>query len=270
MDKYFEIFKKIKDTYTDKIFECPLYYKKSASLYDAIAVAYNDYPVFLRQAVISRGPILELCCGSGRLTLPLLKAGYKITAVDLSEDMLDNMKTIIDGKKRYERVKDNLTIINADMLNLDLKERFNLIIIGATSIRLMEKDFTEFFNDMYELLNDGGALFFNFENIPICTDQNQKIEPLTMGDLQDETENLNLLVMQRKISYAEKRAFVNFISMSTNPNEKVLLSYTNYRIFGIEDIERAAKESLFGKCEIIKEPIDTANEYFCRLIKKYK
>lgn len=269
MKKYFEIFERIKNTYPDKIFECPLYYKKSASLYDAIAVAYNDYPVFLRQAVISNGPILELCCGSGRLTLPLLKAGYKITAVDLSEDMLANMKRTIDGKKRYARVKDNLKIVNTDMLNLGSKEKFNLIIIGATSIRLMEKDFTEFFNDMYELLNDGGVLFFNFENIPICTDQAQKIEPLNMGDLQDETENLNLLAMQRKISYAEKRAFVNFISMSTNPEEKVLLSYTDYRIFGIEDIEKAAKESLFGECEIIKESTNTLNEYFCRLIKKY-
>lgn len=267
MKKYFEIFERIKNTYPNKIFECPLYYKKAAKVYDEIAVAYNDYPFFFRQAVISNGPILELCCGSGRLTLSLLKAGYKITAVDLSEDMLANMKIAVESK-RYSRVKDNLTIINGDMLNLNLNENYNLIIIGATSIRLMEKDFTEFFNDMYALLNDGGVFLFNFEDLPLCMEKDEVIEPLTMGDLQDETDNLNILAMQRKISYTDKRAYVNFMSMSTNPDEKVILSYTDYRIFGIEDIKKAAKESLFKECEIIKESTSSVNEYFCRLTKK--
>ncbi|SET37592.1 class I SAM-dependent DNA methyltransferase [[Clostridium] polysaccharolyticum] len=268
MKKYFQIFERISNTYPDKIFECPLYYKKAADLYDAIAVNYNDYPMFLRQAMLTNGPILELCCGSGRLTLPLLKTGFKITAVDLSEDMLGNMKRTIESKKKYARLKDNLTIVNEDMLNLNLNEKYNLIMIGATSIRLMEKDFAEFFNDMYELLNEGGVFLFNFENIPVCTDQEEKLEPLSMGDLQDDTDNMNLIAMQRLIRYTEKRAFVNFISMSTDPEKKVLLSYTDYRIFGIEDIKKAAKESLFGECEIIKESTYETDEYFCRLIKK--
>lgn len=267
MKKYFEIFERIRKIYPDKIFECPLYYKKTAKIYDKIAADYDDYPIFLRQAVVSDGPILELCCGSGRLTLPLLKAGYKITAVDLSEDMLANMKIAVDSR-RYSKVKDNLTMINCDMLKLNLNETYKLIIIGATSIRLMEKDFIEFFNDMYALLDDGGVFLFNFEDIPLCLEKNEVIEPLTMGDLQDETDNLNLIAIQRKINYTDKRAYVNLMSMSTNPDEKVILSYTDYRIFGVEDIKKAAEESLFKECEIIKESTGAVNEYFCRLTKK--
>lgn len=266
MEKYFEIFDQIRNEYPDKIIEHPLYYKEAAALYDKIAVSYDDYQMFLQQALIFNGPILELCCGSGRITLPLLKAGFKITAVDLSEDMLANMKNTISDSKRYIKVKDNISIVKGDMIKLDLKETYNLIIIGATSIRLMEKNFTEFFNDMYKLLNEGGCFYFNFEDLPIRNNKKEKVEPLSMGALKDNTNDLNLLVLQRKINYADNRAFVNFISISTGTGKKLLLSHTDYRIFGVDDIMNAARESLFGECEII--PVANTNTYFCRLIKK--
>ena len=36
--------------------------------------------------------ILELCCGTGRLTIPIAKKGYHITGVDISHSMLDRAK----------------------------------------------------------------------------------------------------------------------------------------------------------------------------------
>ncbi|MEM7168985.1 MAG: class I SAM-dependent methyltransferase [Pseudomonadota bacterium] len=38
------------------------------------------------------GPILEVACGTGRITLPLAQAGFEITAIDLSEGMLSVAK----------------------------------------------------------------------------------------------------------------------------------------------------------------------------------
>lgn len=265
MEKYFGIFERIKNIYPDKIIEYPLYYKEAATLYDRIAVCYDDYPMFLKQGLLFNGPILELCCGSGRITLPLLKAGFRITAVDLSEDMLSNMRKTLDSNKRYSKVRDNLSIVNGDMTKLCLKDKYNLIIIGATSIRLMEEDFTLFFNHMYEFLNEGGCLFFNFEDLPILLDKQEQIEEMSAGDLLDKTNDLTILLLQRKINYYEKRAIVNFISMSSNTDKKVLLSHTNYRIFGVDDIVNAAEKSLFGACEII--PVANTNNYFCKLIK---
>lgn len=266
MKKYYGIFERIKSHYPESINEHPFYYKEGADLYDQISVEYDDYPMFLQQAVILGGPVLELCCGSGRITLPLVKAGFKITAVDLSEDMLSNLRLQLGKSKRYERFKHNVSLVCQDMTELDLKETYNLIIIGATSIRLMENDFAVFFNQMYELLISGGCLFFNFENLPIQKNKNEIENPIGIIDFENKNGKLSLVCLQRFINYPEKRATVNFIKVVPGVEEKILLSQTDYRIFGVEDIVNAAKNSTFGTCEII--PVLNSDNYFCKMIKK--
>jgi SAM-dependent methyltransferase len=48
----------------------------------------EDIPFFLRQAERHGDPLLELACGTGRLTLPLAEAGFAITGLDLTPEML--------------------------------------------------------------------------------------------------------------------------------------------------------------------------------------
>ncbi len=37
-------------------------------------------------------PILELACGTGRLTIPFAKQGFKVTALDICKPMLEHAK----------------------------------------------------------------------------------------------------------------------------------------------------------------------------------
>ena len=67
--------------------------------------------------------ILEIGCGSGRLTVPLLEEGYEVTGLDFSKEMLKKCKSKIDKI-------DNFTPIQADMRNYDLKKQFDLILFG--------------------------------------------------------------------------------------------------------------------------------------------
>jgi ubiquinone/menaquinone biosynthesis C-methylase UbiE len=48
----------------------------------------EDIAFWIRQARKYGGPILELACGIGRITLPLAKEGFKITGLDIAESML--------------------------------------------------------------------------------------------------------------------------------------------------------------------------------------
>lgn len=64
-------------------------YDSIAEIYDLYAAADYDVPFFLSEIRGVEGPILELMAGTGRLSLPLIEAGVRLTCVDSSQGMLD-------------------------------------------------------------------------------------------------------------------------------------------------------------------------------------
>ncbi len=84
--------------------------------------------------------ILELACGSGRVTLPLLEAGFNVTGLDLSEKMLEIAREKADQLPPEQRQK--ARFIQGDMRNFDFGgEQFDLIFIPLNSFQhLLEQD----------------------------------------------------------------------------------------------------------------------------------
>ncbi|MCD6329120.1 MAG: class I SAM-dependent methyltransferase, partial [Candidatus Cloacimonetes bacterium] len=57
--------------------------------YDAQHVEIvEDIPFYISQAQKADGPILELACGTGRITIPIARQDFDITGLDISEGML--------------------------------------------------------------------------------------------------------------------------------------------------------------------------------------
>ena len=62
------------------------------SPYDAIARLYDpwsasvveDVEFYVEEAVASGGPVVELACGTGRISVPIAKAGLRVIGVDAS------------------------------------------------------------------------------------------------------------------------------------------------------------------------------------------
>ena len=108
------------------------------ALYDSfIADYYDESPVvsgrlqdvtFYRDAVSEFGdPVLELGCGTGRITMALADAGKRITGLDLSERMLERAV-----KKRAALnvdARERVHLVQGDMTRFDLGETFRLVII---------------------------------------------------------------------------------------------------------------------------------------------
>ncbi|WJV47448.1 daptide-type RiPP biosynthesis methyltransferase [Streptomyces flavofungini] len=82
------------------------------------------------------GPVLELACGSGRLTLPLLAAGHQVTGVDTSGSLLAQLRDRL-SEPAAQRLARRLTLVEADMCALDLPERFGAALLGTTTIGLV-------------------------------------------------------------------------------------------------------------------------------------
>ena len=100
-----------------------------AHIYDAMNTDLTDlkfYEKWLPKNKDAR--ILELCCGTGRLTLPIAKEGYNITGVDITSSMLE--QAIVKAKEADLRIE----FIQADIRSLDLAEKYDLIFIPFNSI----------------------------------------------------------------------------------------------------------------------------------------
>ncbi|MBN2431725.1 MAG: class I SAM-dependent methyltransferase [Acidobacteria bacterium] len=95
--------------------------------YDRLnADVVDDIPFYGRLA--GAGPILELACGTGRITIPLAQDGHAVTGVDVSASMLRHAR----DKARAAGV--HIRWILADTRALALRARFGLILLPFNSL----------------------------------------------------------------------------------------------------------------------------------------
>lgn len=71
--------------------------------------------------------VLDLCAAPGGKTAQLLDSGAYVTAVDISENRLQRLKENISRLK----LNHNLQILCADVLNLQLTQKFDIVLLDA-------------------------------------------------------------------------------------------------------------------------------------------
>ena len=120
------------------------FHEKTGSLfveaYDAFysssrpQIAY-DVAFYERVAREVGGPVLELACGTGRIALPLAKAGLHVTGVDRSEAMLAIARSKLAALPAS--VQERLILVNQDMSALDLGQRFGFVLVPFRSFQAL-------------------------------------------------------------------------------------------------------------------------------------
>jgi SAM-dependent methyltransferase len=110
------------------------------------------------------GRILELGCGSGRITKALARDGHSILATDLSDAMLARARTNLSSLAAVQR--DRVSLERADMRDLDLEERFPLVIAGFNTLEHLYDldDVMRCFDRVREALAPGGMFIFDVQN----------------------------------------------------------------------------------------------------------
>jgi len=97
--------------------------------------------------------ILDLCCGSGNLTKPLLERGYQVTGIDSSEAMLDYAREKVPGGK----------FILDDARSFKVKQIFHgAIAVGDSLNHVMNiEDLKSVFQNVFTALLKKGLFGFN-------------------------------------------------------------------------------------------------------------
>ena len=103
-----------------------------------------------------QGAILDFCCGTGIVTVPLAATGLEVVGVDIAPAMLEQAKTKAEGRE-------NLTFYLQDALEFDTAQRFGLVLMTGNAFQcfLTEESVTALFAKAYTLLNPGGVFIFD-------------------------------------------------------------------------------------------------------------
>lgn len=96
--------------------------------------------------------ILDAGCGSGRVTVEILKAfpRARVTAVDASQNMVDQ------SRKTVSAFADRAQVEQLDLLDLSVEQRFDVVF--STAVFHWIKDHQKLFNNLFRSMRPGGLL----------------------------------------------------------------------------------------------------------------
>lgn len=137
-------------------------YGKFASVYDELMadIPYESYVEWVGSHIRS-GKLLDLACGTGTLSQLFSEVGFKVTASDLSEDML------VMANQRFQEAGQDIPVLQLSMDNLEGLEGFDAVTIAIDSLNYLETDLQvqETFRQVYAALHEGGHFFFDVHSL---------------------------------------------------------------------------------------------------------
>jgi len=141
-------------------------YSGFAGVYDLLMDDF-DYPAWAEYyiALMERNggrvqSVCECACGTGSLTVQFARRGYKLTGVDISEEMLEQAAE----KARQSGMR--IQFVRQDMCSLQLPKPVDAILCTCDGVNYLttDKRVSAFFKRAYEQLRPGGVFAFDISS----------------------------------------------------------------------------------------------------------
>ena len=106
------------------------------------------------------GPVLEIACGSGLVTIPIAASGLDVTGVDLARPMLEH------ARKKAEAQNLNIRWVEADARSLNLGTKYQFILLTGNAFQafLRREDQEALFESVKRHLAPKGVFAFETRN----------------------------------------------------------------------------------------------------------
>ena len=142
-----------------------------APFYDwenARTLGRKDVPFWRNVAARTRGRILELGCGTGRISVPLARAGVNLVGVDRSAPMLARAKSRASAvrRRRHERGR-RLRLIRGDIRALPFRPALFAAVLapyGILQSLIRDRDLNATLESVARVLKPGGL--FGLDLVP--------------------------------------------------------------------------------------------------------
>jgi SAM-dependent methyltransferase len=130
-----------------------------AQVYDAIMndIDYEAWGEFILQMLSQRGwkegPVLDIGCGTGNSTYPMIAKGLEVVGLDASEEMLEIARNKLPM----------LQFVQADFRNFSLSRQFSLVysVFDSLNNLLTDQDFLQAAQCIHKHLQPDGFLMFD-------------------------------------------------------------------------------------------------------------
>jgi ubiquinone/menaquinone biosynthesis C-methylase UbiE len=140
-----------------------------APFYDwenAQTLGRRDVPFWRRVATAADGPVLELGCGTGRVSLPLARAGVSLVGVDRSAPMLERARKQILRSSNPQLLK-SLRLVRSDIRALPFDTgAFSMVLApyGILQSLIRPRDLTATLASVARVVARGGT--FGIDLVP--------------------------------------------------------------------------------------------------------
>jgi SAM-dependent methyltransferase len=135
-------------------------------LYDSVPLyaARQDVAFYVEEAKATRGAVLEVGCGTGRILLPIARAGAAITGIDESKHMLERCRAKLAAEPAGVRAR--VKLAQNDMRDFEVDETFGLIIAPFRVVQHLTTvdDQLRFLQTVAHHIAPGGRLVFDVFN----------------------------------------------------------------------------------------------------------
>ena len=143
-----------------------------AAFYDwenARTLGRRDVPFWQSVAKQNRGAVLELGCGTGRISLPMARAGVEVVGIDRSQPMLDRAAKRLVAQRRRDgsRKKTRLRLLRGDIRHLPFAPAtFKTVLApyGILQSLIRDKDLNATLASVASVLKPGGL--FGVDLVP--------------------------------------------------------------------------------------------------------
>ena len=132
-------------------------YSAIATKYDSLMhdFDYAGYFDYIKQYLAGKVKGVDLCSGSGELTVRLADIGKKVIGIDQSSDMLE----VARKKARAKGL--NITFIEQDVSELELPSKVEFVTVCCDGVNYI-KDERALYERIYHYLKADGVLIFDY------------------------------------------------------------------------------------------------------------
>jgi putrescine aminotransferase len=213
-----------------------------AEVYDDMATETLDLQHYLQAAEVQGGAVLELGCGTGRVTLPLALVGHEVVGLDLSDDMLDILRRRMADIPADAAAR--VTLVRGDATDFELGRRFALIIFPFASVCILPSRQARLamMRCVARHLADGGVFMFDTPDLTAAQISDWG-EPIAQRDVRTNRGLASVHIAPRLTENGELKLYSRWMFPQAGGPGRELVETKTLALLSQADVEGLARDA---------------------------